>query len=200
MYLAMGFYPRLSAELSEAVGAIREKYDPTSGFIEPHVTVLFPVPASVGEEELIGHVENVLSGWRPFKIRLGGFHKSRDHWLFLTLTEGEAEVKRLNRSLYTGILAEYRRDDIEFVPHLGLGLFIKQGSTYSWDSPKAADLDRARYDEALTEARALPLGSSYTVDRFHLMRVPGELIEWTTGKRATIPEDTRITEVREFRL
>jgi 2'-5' RNA ligase len=200
VYYSMGFYPGLSAELAEAIGTIREKYDPTSGFIKPHVTVLFPVPGSVGEEPLVGQIGDVLSEWRPFKMRLGGFHKSRDHWLFLTLKEGEAEVRRLHGALYTGILAEYRRDDIEFVPHMGLGLFVKQGSIYKWDTPRESDLDRVGYGEALREAEALPLGSTSVIETFHLVKIPDGLIEWTTGKRAAIPGDIRITEVREFRL
>jgi 2'-5' RNA ligase len=200
MYYALNFYPQLGTELSESIDAIRRQYDPTSGFTKPHITVLFPVPGSVGEGQLISHIQNVLSGWSPFEIRLGGFHKSRDHWLFLTLKEGETQVKKLYQALYTGILAEYRRDDIEFVPHLGLGLFIKEGSTYDWDNPRESDFDRERYEEALCRAKALPLPSSISVEKLQLTKIPGVILEWAAGKRASIPEGSQIVEVREFRL
>ena len=200
MYYALSFYPRLSTELSESIDAIRTEYDPTSGFIKPHIAVLFPVPGIVGEGQLIRHIRNVLSDCSPFEIRLGGFHKSPDHWLFLTLKEGDAQVKKLYQSLYTGILTEYRRDDIEFVPHLGLGLFMKQGSTYDWDSPRESDFDQERYEEALCQAKALPLASSIPVEKLSLTKIPDVILEWATGKRASIPEDSRIAEVREFRL
>ena len=200
MYYALSFYPQLSTELSESIDAIRTEYDPTSGFIKPHIAVLFPVSGIVGEEQLIRHIQNVLSDCSPFEIRLGGFHKSPDHWLFLTLKEGDAQVKKLYQSLYTGILTEYRRDDIEFVPHLGLGLFMKQGSTYDWDSPRESDFDQERYEEALCQAKALPLASSIPVEKLSLTKIPDVILEWATGKRASIPEDSRIAEVREFRL
>lgn len=200
MYYALNFYPHLGAELAESIDAIRRQYDPTSGFTKPHITVLFPVPASVGEGRLISHIQNVLSEWRPFEIRLGGFHKSRDHWLFLTLKDGEAQVKKLYQALYKGILAEYRRDDIEFVPHLGLGLFIKEGSTYDWDNPQEADFDRERYEKALRQAKALPLPSSTSLDALHLTKIPDVILEWATGKRASIPVGSQIAAVREFPL
>lgn len=200
MYYALSIYPQLSSELLQSIAAIREQFDPTSGFIRPHITVLFPVPESVGEKQLISHITNVLSDWSPFEIRLGGFHKSHDHWLFLTLLEGEAQVKKLYQALYSGILAEYRRDDIEYVPHLGLGLFIKESSTYDWDNPGAADFDRERYQEALHLGMALQLDSSFIIEELHLIEIPDEILEWATGKRTSIPEDSRIVDVQKFSI
>ena len=200
MYYALVFYPQLDPGLTELIDEIRRKYDPTVERSKPHITVLFPVPDKVGEPQLISHIQSVLSDWSSFDIRLGGFHKSHDHWLFLTLTEGEAQVSQLYQLLLTGILAEYRRDDIEFVPHLGLGLFIKEGSRYDWAHPQEADFDRQKYEEALQQAKALPLGSSCVMEKLHLVRIPEEVLDWATGKRASIPGDWRSTEVREFRL
>jgi 2'-5' RNA ligase len=200
MYYALIIYPQLSAELFQSIDTIRGKYDPTSGFTKPHITVLFPVPGSGGEGRLISHIQNVLSDWSPFEIRLGGFHKSHDHWLFLTLIEGETQVKKLYQALYTGILAEYRRDDIEFVPHLGLGLFINESSTYDWDNLRASDFDREQYEEAWRQAKALPLSSSILVEKLQLTKIPDAILEWATGKRISIPEDSCIVEVQKFRL
>ena len=200
MYFGLVFYPPLDEELAESIDEIRREYDPTLGFVKPHITVIFPVPDSVGESRLISHIATVLRDWRPFEIRLGGFHKSDDHWLLLTLGQGELEVKQLYRSLYTGVLEEYRRDDIEFVPHLGLGLFIKEGSKYDWDNPQEAEFDAQRYQEAWQQANALSPGSSCTVDKLHLVKISDEVIEWATGNRASIPKDTQAVEIREFPL
>ncbi len=172
MHLALVFYPQLDSGLSEEIGRLRRKYDPTADHSEPHITIVFPVPDAVGETELISHVEEILGDREPFEIELGGFHKSRDHWLFLALAAGAQEVKELNRSLYAGILGKYGREDIDFVPHLGLGLFVKEGAKYSWNHPRAADLDEGKYEEALQEAKALPLGSRCVVDRLHLVKIP----------------------------
>ena len=200
MYYALSFYPRLSAELSESIDAIRKEYDPTYSFTKPHITVMFPVPGSLGEGRLISHIQNVLSNCGPFEIVLGGLHKSHDHWLFLTLTEGEARVKKLYRALYTGILTEHLTDDVDFVPHIGLGLFIKKGSTYDWDNPREADFDIERYEKALWQAKALPVPARISVEKLQLTKIPDVLLEWATGKRASIPEDSQIADVRDFRL
>jgi 2'-5' RNA ligase len=193
MHYALVFYPQLE---TDRIDAIRRKYDPTVDVIKPHVTVVFPVPETVGEAALIGHIERVLSAWSPFEIRLGGFWKSPDHWLFLTLAEGEPAVKELYQAIYTGILAAYRRDDIEFVPHLGLGLFLKESTPYDWDNPQETDFDQPKYEAALREARALPLGSSCTIDTLHVVKIPDEILDWATGKSPTIPRGLKIVDVR----
>jgi hypothetical protein len=200
MYYSLDFYPQLSLELSESIDAIRREYDPTYSIIKPHIGIIFPATNNLDERLLISHIEHVLSSWSPFVIRLGGFHKSPDHWLFLTLQEGEAEVKRLHQELYTGYLAEYRRVGHTPFPHLGLGLFIKEGCTYDYRNPRESDFDRERYEEALRQAKALPLSSSILVEKLALDTIPDVLTEWTTGKRANIPEGSQIVTVRKFRL
>jgi hypothetical protein len=46
----------------------------------------------------------------------------------------------------------------------------------------------------------LPLDSSCMMDKLNLVGIPDEVLEWATGKRARIPNDTRIIELREFCL
>ena len=203
MYYALVYIPQLDPKLEEFIHDIRRKYDPTVHQSKPHITVLFPVPDSVGEPQLISHIQSVLSEWSPFEIQFGGFHKSDDHWLFLTLTEGEGQFKQLYRSLYTGILEKYRADDTtmrNFVPHLGLGLFLKKDSIYDWDNPQEADFDQHKYEEALQLAKGLPLSSSYIVDKLHLRAISDKVLDWATGKRASIPNDWQSTTVWEFNL
>jgi len=197
MYYALVFYPRVDRAL---IDEIRRKYDPTIDVIGPHVTVLFPVPERVGEEELVAHIQSVLRDCRPFEVCLGGFHKSPDHWLFLTLQKGNRRVKELHRSLYTGVLAEFRRDEIEFVPHLGLGLFLKEGSTYDWDNPQESDFDAEKYETALRQAEVLGVSCSSVVETLHLVKIPDEVLEWASGERPSFSKDARVVEVRQFGL
>ncbi len=61
------------------------------------MAVMFPVPASVGLQFLVEHIETALRAWSPFSIHLKGFSKSHDHWLFLTVDKGRgADVPRLH--------------------------------------------------------------------------------------------------------
>ncbi len=200
MFYALVIQPKFGNDLSELINAIRREYDPSSEFTKPHITVIFPVPGSVGKEQLIDHIQDELSRWEPFEIQLGGFHRSHDHWLFLTLIEGEELVKQLYQALYTGILTEYRRDDIEFVPHISLGQFMQKGLTYSLDNNHESHFDRLRFEKALQQAKNLPLPGSIFVEKLELLEISNGLIEWSTGKRSSIPRETLVTEVRDFQL
>jgi len=200
MYHALLYYPPLDPQLSVQIDAIRRQHDPTVDVVRPHITVVFPIPDTVGESQLVAHIDDVLRERRPFEIRFGGLHKSPDHWLFLTLAEGEPEVKELYRSLYTGLLAPLRRDDIQFVPHLALGLFLNSDVQYDWDNPQESDFDREIYDAAVRQAEALPLAASYTVEELHLVEVPDAIIDWATGRRPGISPKLRIVDARVFRL
>lgn len=168
MYYGLVYYPKVNNKL---INQIRKKYDPTVDLIEPHIGIMFPVPESVGEGELVRHIENVLRHWKPFPIRIRGFQKSWDHWLFLTLEEGNSDVIRLYRQIYTGILAKYRRDDIDFVPHITLGLFVKERTRYDFNNPQQLDFDEQKYRQALGEAEAPGLDFKCIVDKLHLVKL-----------------------------
>jgi 2'-5' RNA ligase len=199
MYYVMLFFPQFSPELSQSIAAIREVHDPTAQLVPPHVTLLFPIGSRFGAERLIDHLDDVTRQSRPFEIHFGSFSKSSDHWLFLELDHGSEQVRSLYRAIYSGSLEEYRNE--AFVPHLGLGLFLKPGVLYDWRHPRDADFDQVRYEAALKEAQSIPLSTTnYLVDRLHLWTIPESFGEWTTGQRASIPRDARMVAVREFPL
>jgi 2'-5' RNA ligase len=199
MYYCLSFYPQLSPELTRAIDAIRSVYDPTSPYYTPHITLIFPTHHRVGQQPLISHIEQVLRGWSPFEIRLGGFQRSPNHWLFLNVYEGETEVKRLYRELHTGVLDD-GRDVNKFVPHLGLGLFVKEGCIQDWFNPRESDFDKERYEVALRQAETLPLAERIRVEKLVLGTISDAVIDWTRGQRADLPEDAYETAVRDFRL
>ena len=121
------YYPNF-----EIVGLdeIRRRHDPTADLIEPHMGVMFLIPDSVGEGTVVRHLEDILQRLQPFAIRFHGLTKSWDHWLFLTLQEGNAEVLQLYDEIYSGPIARYRYDDVEFIPHVAIGLFAKNADGY----------------------------------------------------------------------
>jgi 2'-5' RNA ligase len=153
---ALVYYPEAD---TRGIDQLRERYDPQAVWIGPHVTLMFPVPESVGEDELVKHLENVLSRWRPFPIRLRGLEKSWDDYLFLLVQEGCENVVRLHDAIYTGVLARYQNEDTAFIPHLTLGAFSG---------------DAGAYARALEEARRLDLDYRCVVDKLHLVKVNDE--------------------------
>jgi 2'-5' RNA ligase len=197
MYYGLVYYPNLA---HEGVERLRRRYDPTAAIIDLHLTVMFPVPDSVGEQPLIDHLTQVLASWEPFPVRLGGLQKSPDHWLFLTLAEGNQQMVALNREIYSGMLAKFHRDDLEFIPHLSLGLFLVEGVRYDWNNPRDADFDAESYQAARQEAEAWQIDLPLTVDELHLVKLVDEVIEWVSGGRDDFPNDARVEPLKIFTL
>ena|SRR6266850_1416382 len=178
MFYALVHYPRID---TQQINEFRRRYDPHVDLIGPHITFVFLVPESIGEALLINHIDTVLSNWRPFPIHLKGLHKAWDHWLFLILAAGNEDVIHLHRDLYTGILAEYHRPDIEFIPHLGLGLFARRDANYDIRNPREVSLDVENYSRALREAQELDFDYHCVVDSLHLVKISDDIskIEWS---------------------
>lgn len=169
---ALLYYPKFDRRTEESIRAFRMKYDPFVDFWKPHIPFIFPVPCNaVEEEKFMKHVETVLKNWEPFHIRIGGFAKSWDHWLFLLLKEGNKEAIALHDELYTGILSPYLRRDIEYIPHIGIGSFVRKDAGYNVLDPKTVDFDAKLYSQALKEAESLKIDSLDTVDRLVVNKV-----------------------------
>jgi 2'-5' RNA ligase len=197
MYYVLLIYPSVDEAL---VGAIRRRYDPTVDVIAPHVPVVYPVPGGVGRDPLISHVRDVTRACAPFEIRLGALHRSADHWLFLTPVDGNEDLRRLHLRLYTGLLAEFRATDRDYMPHVGLGLFLRAGAAYDWRSPRGEDFDAEAYGVALYEAEPLLASPPERVDTLHLVALPDEVVEWFSGEQTTFPRDSRAEEVCAFTI
>src|SRR5438477_6506299 len=82
MVYALVHYPAVD---TQHLNELRRKYDPQVDLIAPHITLVFPVPTSIGEASLGSHIEHVLRGWQQFPIRLQGLERSWDNYLFLLL-------------------------------------------------------------------------------------------------------------------
>jgi hypothetical protein len=172
MYYVLVYYPKFDRKTGENIEAFRRKYDPFVDSWKPHIPFVFPVACSeVDEEKLTEHIETVLKNWKPFSIHVGGFTKSWDHWLFLQLKEGNEEAIALHDELYTGILSPYLRRDIEYIPHIGIGLFVRRDAGYNVLDPKKVEFDAKLHSQALKEAESLKISSFDTVDRLFLTRV-----------------------------
>lgn len=91
--------------------------------------------------------------------------------MFLLLKEGNDKAIALHDELYTDILSPYLRRDIEYIPHIGIGLFVRKGAGYNVLNPKKVDFDAKLYFQALEEAESLKIDSFDTVDRLILSKV-----------------------------
>lgn len=180
MYFALVHLPDIDTTRIEL---LRNKYDPTAHLIQAHISILFPVPDEIGVNVLINHIESVLKHWKPFSIRINGLHKSWDNWLFLTLKDGNAEVIRLHNQIYTGMLQPYQRKDIDFVPHIGLGLFVKEGVKYDYKNPKELEFDERKYELAVHDASQLNLDYKCVFDKLYLVSLTNDFSKIEVSKK-----------------
>jgi 2'-5' RNA ligase len=171
MYFALVHFPNIDTTQIEL---IRDKYDPSAHMVAAHITVLFPVPDEIGENALIKHIDSVLKQWEPFPICINGLYKSWDNWLFLILKDGNAEVIRLQTQIYTGILKPYYRKDLDYVPHIGLGLFVKEGHRYDFKNPQYLEFDEQKYVVAVREVSQLGLDFRCVLDKLHLVTLAND--------------------------
>jgi hypothetical protein len=173
MYFALGHFPNLN---STKLDSFRKKYDPYFDKIEDHITVMHPVPVKVGKDRLVYHIQNILNSWEPFDVRIHGLEKTFDHWLLLMVQEGGEKITQLRNELYAGWLSPWLREDLEFSPHLGLGLFAEK--SYDPLDPKALHMDMEKYNEAYRKAIELDFDFRCRVDKLTLIEVNDKATEF----------------------
>jgi len=159
---AIAIYPKL--EDDSKIQVIRKKYDPYYQLINPHLTIVFPF-SSIEKKEIEDHISKTINQFGKFDLRLNGLTRSFDNWLFLTMKEGNQKIIELHDKLYTGILKKELKEDIKFIPHIGLGLFKND----------------KEYNKAIDEAKILNLDYRCTVKSIHLINLKNDLskIEWS---------------------
>lgn len=173
MYYCLIFKPQIDLSV---INSFKEKYDPYYPEIEAHLTLVFPVLENeISEDMFLEHVHTVLTRFKPFNIRFCGFEKSVDHWLFLSVEEGNNEIIRLHDELYTGPLAKYFRPDLPYSPHISLGLFSSKESGYDLKNPTILPLDQGKYESALAEAESLDMNYKTAFDRVSFIKVESDL-------------------------
>ena len=171
MVYAIVIYPDLQND--SKIREFRKKYDPHFQLINPHITVVFPFP-DIEKEKIKSHISKIIKKHNGFSLRLKGLVKSFDNWLFLTMKEGNDKIVKLHDQLYTGILKEHLREDIEFIPHVGLGLFETE----------------EEYKKAENEAKNLNLDYKCKVKSIHLIHLKDDLSEIDWSKEYLISEPT----------
>lgn len=119
------------------IDEIRDKYDPLSKKVRPHITLVFPFESSISKEELEEYLSKVLKETRSFKLTLEGIIKvdnSTGLYLFLKIQEGIKEIKAIHNRLYEGMLSQYKPNwlnQVEFMPHMTIGCFTDRDELWN---------------------------------------------------------------------
>lgn len=143
------------------INNLREKYDPDSFLIPPHITIVSPV-SELTEGEFISHIEKVLGDFYSFPVHLCGLMETPDHCLFILVKNGGEQITSLHDNLYTGILQKYIPKDYPFIPHLTLGCFEQNGI-----------YNERLYTDAYEEAVRLDINISAIFDSISIIKGDG---------------------------
>lgn len=113
---AIHIFPDFSE--SGCIEAVRERFDPLAAHIQHHVTLVFPFQLPVSDEQVSEHVADVAKMFDTFTLGVGPAQAVDEDQVWLPVTTGASTVTKLHQSLYTGILAEVRNNEIPYQPHI----------------------------------------------------------------------------------
>ena len=179
MYYALLYFPGIE---HKGFQDFRHSHEPYANLCEAHIPFIFPLPSEIGLETLSNHIENIIRSWNPFRIHIRGHEKTWDHWLMLSIRTGNDSIHKLHDELYSGILKPHLREDLPFIPHIGVGFFGKE--SYDFHNPTAVlSLDENRYQRALMELEALKLNFWRTIDCLTLVQINPEFTVCKTVKK-----------------
>lgn len=119
--------PRFSAEDTVWLAGVRERHDPLSQIVPPHVTFVFDAAASI-ETRLVAHVARVAATLTVvrFALRRAAVHSDAltgRVFAYLLPEEGKDALVGIHDRLHEGVLASAQRRDAPYLPHVTVGAF-----------------------------------------------------------------------------
>ncbi|WP_459502756.1 2'-5' RNA ligase family protein [Bacillus sp. C1] len=105
----------------DEIEAIRKQHDPLFRFIQPHITLVFPFESIISNDELRAYITQTVQGIHPVEIEFSDCISYEGEYLFLRIEKGKEQVRELHDKLYKGLLAEFLRSDILYIPHVTVG-------------------------------------------------------------------------------
>jgi len=117
-------YPKISKADFEWIQGIREVNDRQYKIVKPHITFVFPT-SKLPVVELASHIRRKASNTPRIAIALSKAAVVQDDskkffHVFLVPAAGYEEIVRLHDLLYTDVLSSELREDIPFIPHVGI--------------------------------------------------------------------------------
>ncbi len=119
-------YPILAKSYYQLIQDFRKVNDELYySVVEPHFTIVFPV-LDKGEDIFIQEIIAKTSQEKSFDFVLRCTTINKDafqeyYHIFLVPDEGFSKTIKLHDKLYSGILKDNHRLDIDYIPHIGIG-------------------------------------------------------------------------------
>lgn len=124
MRLAVVAFPELDPEAVAAVESFRARHDPMAQRIQAHFTLVFPAEADA--LSLAAEIRLVAASSAPVDITLADICVSTGidgrSYVLLESVGGRPSIEKMHDRLYSGMLADQLRYDVEYVPHVTLAV------------------------------------------------------------------------------
>ena len=167
MYYFLAHFPKIDFT---RINEIRSIYDPNKSYIDPHIVVVFPIDSTIGESNLIDHIQSVIKNNTSFPISLSGLEKSWDHYLYLTVSNGVEMIITLHDKLYSGVLEKYWFKDVPYKPHITLGFFADRQAKFDKSDIFDIKVQTANFENAVSIAREFNFNISTLFDSLSLVK------------------------------
>lgn len=123
-FIAVVSYPKIKASDYKWIDEYRKAHDYTYDLIDLHLSFVFPV-FDFDEKEFIEEIKLQSKGSSCIDFRVKCAIRNNDltsdYWhVLLAPDRGFSEVVKLHDKLYSGILKELERLDLDFIPHMGI--------------------------------------------------------------------------------
>jgi 2'-5' RNA ligase len=137
MSLLVIAYPILSSQDFDLIQEFRKEHDEFHhSIVLPHFTLIFPVEG-VEEKVFMDEIEKQTSDFMKFEFAIQCAMINKDaftdnYHIFLVPDEGFSHFVKLHDKLYSGLLSTHLRLDIDFIPHIGIGISKDKFVCKSW--------------------------------------------------------------------
>jgi 2'-5' RNA ligase len=108
----------------EVIDQIRKQYDPLTGLVKPHITVVFPFSLEWDRSSIERKMKEALNHFKPFSLLMTGISKeisNRGCYLFLNISQGKEKIQQISRLLYENLFGQGQAILVE--PHMTIGKF-----------------------------------------------------------------------------
>lgn len=172
----------------EIIDEIRNRYDPLSKLVRPHITLVFPFESEMTTEELEEKLTSSLKNVGPFELVLHGFSKSSGGYLFLDIEKGKHVIEAIHDDLYSNHFNEFYLD-IPYIPHMTVGkLDSQQELNAAYKSVKDIDVSfQAIVNKVSVEMIGEHEESSIAIEKM--------LVAPFTWFKSPVPEDLEVRQV-----
>ncbi|GEK28588.1 2'-5' RNA ligase family protein [Furfurilactobacillus siliginis] len=110
-------FPKISDDSD--IQRVRNEYDPLAAHIRPHISLVFPFESSATDADIKAAIMMATNGYKPFEIQTTKLGGDDQGYLWLALTQGVNELRKLHETLYQNpLFTSFLRADIPYEPHI----------------------------------------------------------------------------------